>query len=127
MHHQEQDSRRLALHAAALDLIRSDEALIQRALDILARWDTHVSVNSKPLRDEWVRILQERDWELALSISERGNQLRQASPMACVLSTEGRMEIIRSTATHRDLLHLLSSENIAKASAHRYERVALLP
>lgn len=117
MHHQEQDARSLALHTAAVDLMRSDEALIQRALDILARWDTHVSVNPKPLRDEWVRILRERDWSAALSVSERGNQLRQASPVSCVLPTEWRVEIIRSTATHRDLLHLLSSENIAKASA----------
>lgn len=98
MHHQEQDARSLALHTAAIELMRSDEALIQRALDILARWDTHVSASSKPLRDEWVRILRERDWELALSVSERGNQLRQASPVACVLPTERRLEIIRATS-----------------------------
>lgn len=62
MRHQEQDVRSLALHTASVDLVRSDETLIQRALDLLARWDTHVSVESKPLRDEWVRILNERDW-----------------------------------------------------------------
>lgn len=116
MHHKEQDARSLALHTTAVELMRSDEALIQRALDILARWDTHVSACSKPLRDEWVRILQARDWSAALSVSERGNQLRQASPVSCVLPTELRLEIIRATATHRDQLHLLSSENIAKAS-----------
>lgn len=33
MHHREQDARSLVLHAAAADLMRSDEALIQRALD----------------------------------------------------------------------------------------------
>ena len=117
MHHQEQDARSLALHTAAIKSIRADETLIQRALDILARWDTHCCVRSKPLRDEWVRILRERDWQLALSVSERGNQLRQASPVSCVLPTKRRLEIIRATATHRDQLHLLSSENIAKASA----------
>lgn len=117
MHHQEQNARSLALHAAAIELMRADETLIQRALDILARWDTHVSVSSKPLRDEWVRILLDRDWASALSASERGNQLRQASPLACLLPTERRRKIIRATATHRDQLHLLSSENIAKASA----------
>ena len=97
--------------------MRSDDALVQRALDILARWDKTMGVRSKPLRDEWVRILQERDWALALSTSERGNQLRQASPVSCVLPTERRLEIIRATATHRDHLHLLNSENIAKATA----------
>lgn len=98
MHHQEQDVRSLALHTAAVELMRADETLIQQALDRLARWDTHVSTCSKPLRDEWVRILRERDWELALSTSERGNQLRQASPVSCVLPNERRLEIIRATS-----------------------------
>ena len=119
MHHQEQDARSLALHTAAVDLMRSDDALIQRALGILARWDKTMGVRSKPLRDEWARIIveRERDWELALSTSERGNQLRQASPVSCVLPTERRLKIIRATSIHRDHLHLLSSENIAKATA----------
>ena len=104
-------------HPAAVDLVRSDETLIQRALDLLTRWDTHWSVRSKPLRDEWVRILRERDWVTALGANERGNQLRQASPVSCVLPTERRLGIIRATATHRDQLELLGSENIAKASA----------
>ena len=98
MRHQEQDARSLALHTVAVELMRADETLIERALDILARWDSHVSVRSKPWRDEWVRILQERDWELALSVSERGNQLRQASPVSCVLPNERRWEIIRATS-----------------------------
>lgn len=116
MHHQEQNARSLALHTAAIELMRADETLIERALDLLARWDTHVSAHSKPLRDEWVRILQERDWALALSVSERGNQLRQASPVSCMLPTERRLEILRATA-HPDSRHLLSSENIVRASA----------
>ena len=78
---------------------------------------THVSIRSKPLRGEWVRILRERDWVTALGPNERGNQLRQASPLACSLPNERRLKIIRATSTHRDQLHLLSSENIAKATA----------
>lgn len=96
-HHQEQDVRSLALHTAAVELMRADESLIEKALDILARWDAHVSTGSKPLRDEWVRILRERDWESALSVGERGNQLRQASPVACVLPTAQRLAIIQAT------------------------------
>ena len=117
MHHQEQNARSLALHTAAVDLVRLDETLIQRALDLLERWDKHVSVRSKPSRDEWVRFLNERDWVTALGANERGNQLRQASPMACLLPTERRRKIIRATVNHRDQLQLLGSENIAKASA----------
>lgn len=105
MHHQEQDARSLALHTAAIELMRADETLIQRALGILARWDSHVSVRSKPLRDEWARILHERDWALALSVSERGNQLRQASPVSCVLPNERRWEIIRATSKWPKELH----------------------
>jgi hypothetical protein len=41
--------------------MRADDALIELALGILERWDTQVSASSKPLRDEWVRILRERD------------------------------------------------------------------
>ena len=58
-----------------------------------------------------------RDWVTALGANEYGNQLRQASPLACLLPTERRLEIIRATATHRNQLQLLGSENIAKASA----------
>jgi hypothetical protein len=84
---------------------------------ILEAFNTHVSVRSKPLRDEWVRILNERDWVTALGANERGNQLRQASPLACLLPTKRRLAIIRATATHRNQLELLGSENIAKPSA----------
>ena len=99
MHHQEQDARSLALHTAAIELMRADESLIQRAQDILARWETLAGHScSKPLTDEWVRILRERDWDLALSTSERGNQLRQASPVSCVLPNERRWEIIQATS-----------------------------
>jgi len=43
------------------------------------------SIRSEPLRDEWQRIIAERDWKLALEESDRGQQLRQASPMASLL------------------------------------------
>lgn len=105
MHHQEQDARSLALHAAAIELMRTDEMLIQRALDTLTRWDTHVSVNSKPLRDEWMRILRERGWTTALSESERGNQLRQVSPVPCVLPNDLRLEILRDLASRNNFPH----------------------
>ena len=95
--HQEQDARSLALHVAAVSLMRADETCIARALEILARWDTHVSQRSKPLRDEWVRILREKDWTAALAEDERGNQLRQASPCACILPTEQRLAIIKKS------------------------------
>jgi hypothetical protein len=52
------------------------------------------------LRAAWVQIIQDRDWAAALEESERGNQLRQASPMATLLPNSVRLAIIRQV---RDL------------------------
>ena len=76
-------------------MLQADPALCEKALAILARWDQHVSVRSKPLRDRWVEIISERDWASALDESERGNQLRQASPLAILLPENLRLEIMR--------------------------------
>jgi len=95
-HHQEQDQRSLMLHTAAIKLMQQDALLIERALGILDRWMKSTVIHSAPLLKEWRRILTERDWDLALSKSERGNQLRQASPVACILPNKQRLEIIKS-------------------------------
>ena len=95
-HHQEQDQRSLMLHTAAIKLMQQDALLIERALSILDRWMKVTVIHSAPLLKEWRRILTERDWDLALSKSERGNQLRQASPVACILPNKQRLEIIKS-------------------------------
>ncbi len=95
MHHQEQDLRSFQLHEAAIELMRSDAQLIRRAISILQKWSMDSDENTKPLREEWMRILLERDWNLALDPGERGKQLRQSSPVSCVLPTSKRLEIIR--------------------------------
>lgn len=86
-------------------MIQNDPSLADKALSILMRWDTHVSSCSKPLRDKWVQIIRERDWALATEESERGNQLRQASPMAVLLPNSVRFEIIRKVRTLKDQQH----------------------
>ena len=83
-------------------MILADPALADRALSTLVRWDTHVSARSKPLRDTWVQIIQERNWAAALKETERGNQLRQASPLATLLPNSVRLAIISQV---RDLEH----------------------
>lgn len=74
-------------------MMQADPALIERAQGILERW---YSERTEPylLWDEWRRILRDRDWETALSTSEWGSQIRQASPVSCVLPEEKRLEII---------------------------------
>ena len=97
MSHERHDRRSLLMHREAVQMILANPALAERALAILERWDGHVSPRSKPLRDRWVEIITERDWAAALEESERGNQLRQASPLACLLPNDVRMAIIHAT------------------------------
>lgn len=75
-------------------MIEANPELADRALATLERWDKTASVNSKPLRDRWVEIIKSRDWSAATEESERGNQLRQASPLSCLLPNEVRLAII---------------------------------
>lgn len=101
-HHGPQDYQSLLMHLEAVQMIHHDPALADKALAILARWDTHVSSRSKPLRDRWVQIIKERDWALAVEDSELGNQLRQASPMACLLPNDVRLAIIAQMRQLKD-------------------------
>lgn len=95
-HHYKQDYQSLMLHTAAVKLMQNDSRLIERALNILNRWRMDTELHSRPLLEEWQRILQEQDWNTALSKSEKGNQLRQASPVSCILPNKERLEIIKS-------------------------------
>ncbi|WP_247561928.1 3'-5' exoribonuclease [Ralstonia solanacearum] len=94
-----QDLQSLLMHQEAIRMVCADPSLEARALEILERWDTGASIRSKPLLDEWKRIIAERDWKLALKESGRGQQLRQASPMASLLPEQVRLDIIQSART----------------------------
>ena len=83
-------------------MCEDNPALITRLLATLARWDMSASTRSKPLRDQWVKILEERDWLRATEITEHGNLLRQASPMATILPEEVRLRIIREVRSLKD-------------------------
>lgn len=72
--------------------MQGNPALIDHALNILERW---MNETTHPAWIEWQRILQERDWDAALSVSEHGNQIRQSSPCSCTLPNDVRLGIIR--------------------------------
>jgi transcriptional regulator with XRE-family HTH domain len=93
--HVPQDLQSLLMHREAVRLIKENPELVARATNTLMRWRATGDSRTWPLWDEWKRILDERDWKLALQESERGNQLRQASPLATVLPQDVRMNIIR--------------------------------
>lgn len=97
MHHQEQDLQSYKLHQAAVELIEADESLLVRAQEILSNWMTLPSTaSSLPLLREWESILKNKDWDMALGQDERSVQRRQASPLACILPNDTRLEIIAS-------------------------------
>lgn len=93
-HHQEQDHQSLMLHTAAIIRMQDDSELINRALSILEQWN-NMEMKPNPIFKEWERILLERDWDSALSTSERGNQIRQSSPVPCTLTNDVRLGIMR--------------------------------
>ena len=100
--HGPQDYQSLLMHQEAVRMLEADPSLADRLLAILANWDLHVGVRSRPLRQKWVQIIQAKDWNLAVEDSELGNQLRQASPMACLLPSEVRFGIIRQVRAIKD-------------------------
>ncbi|WP_200912631.1 hypothetical protein [Acidovorax sp. Leaf84] len=93
---QEPKDRSLLLHEEAVRMIQADPSLAHRALAILERWSERGSRHAKLVRDRWVEIIKAGDWAAALEESERGQQLRQASPMACLVPDDVRLRIIRS-------------------------------
>lgn len=104
-HHHPQDRQSLLMHREAVRMLESDPSLTAKALAILARWDGHVCSRSKPLRDRWVQIISDQDWPTALEESERGNQLRQASPLAILLPNKVRLAIIQAIRREKDIAY----------------------
>lgn len=91
--HKRQDLRSLALHEEAVRVLQEHPEKAARPLEVLARWEAKGDVNCQPLWEEWRRIIEQRLWNLAVEESDRGQQLRQASPLAFVLSEEQRVAI----------------------------------
>jgi hypothetical protein len=83
------------MHVEAVRLLKQNPRLVERAIATLNRWQETADPRSHELLDEWRRILDQREWHLAVAPDERGNQLRQASPLATLLPDEKRLGIIR--------------------------------
>jgi hypothetical protein len=92
--HRRQDLRSLALHEEAVCVLQAHPESAERALQVLDHWDTVADPASKPLRDEWRRIIENKLWVLAVEDSDRGQQLRQASPLGFVLDEAARSAIL---------------------------------
>lgn len=107
-HHHLQDLQSLALHDAAVSRVVAKPELVERLQSTLARWLATTDARVHPLLAQWQDILAQRNWALALECSERGQQLRQASPMATVLAQDERLAILRRV---RSAAHGLEEAN----------------
>jgi transcriptional regulator with XRE-family HTH domain len=92
--HAPQDLQSLLLHKEAVKLIKQDPSLVDRARQTLHRWRARGASHSLPLWDEWERILDRGDWRRAVANTQRGRQLRQASPLPTLLPDEVRRRVL---------------------------------
>ncbi len=99
--HQVQDLQSLVLHQEAVRLMKMNPVLVELALATLERWREAGPSRSRELWDEWLDILNRRAWRQALAQSERGRQLRQASPIATVLPDAVRRKILADVQSLR--------------------------
>lgn len=93
--HQVQDLQSLALHGAALRIVKADTALRDQASRVVQRWlDDDPTSRAAPLWREWQAILQTSAFRRATGRSVHAQQLRQASPLTTVLPVEVRQSIL---------------------------------
>jgi len=101
--HQEIDQRSLALHRLVADKIRADTGLMGEAEAVLRRWYQLASPRTFAYLDDWHRLLQsgvEPCLAVATEDSERAAALRQASPLACLLSNQERFAFLKDWRLH---------------------------
>lgn len=93
--HQIQDLQSLALHRQAVHSVQQEPALLEAATRTLNSWiGANPDSRSMPLWREWALILEKRTWRKILAQTQRGQQLRQASPLVTVLPQEIRLHVL---------------------------------
>lgn len=92
--HRAQDLQSLALHEAAVRLVRSDPALLTKAQSTLERWLSEGNSRSSSLWTEWQDILRNGRWRKVLGRTRRAQELRQASPLTPLLPEQLRQQVL---------------------------------
>ncbi len=90
------EDRSLALHAAAVRILRADPGALARARVTLDRWIARHAGSPPQALVEWSAILsqsRERVAAIALELSERGDRLRKSSPLSTLVGKEERRRI----------------------------------
>lgn len=96
--HAAQDLQSMALHRAAVELVKTEPALLVKAQATLARWLVDGNSRSVGLWKEWDQILRQRTWRKVLGRSRRAQELRQASPLITVLPDEMRKSVLEQVS-----------------------------
>lgn len=98
--HQLQDLQSLALHEAAISMLKKNPALIADVYAVLNDWLEKKESRSASLWHEWTKILDQGAWRKVLGRTARAQQLRSASPLVTILPDGVRMKVLQEV---RDL------------------------
>ena len=96
--HRLQDLQSLALHEQAVQLVKTDPALLLQAQGTLERWLATGDSRSAGLWREWQIILNTGSWRKALGRTRHAQQLRQTSPLVTILPDEVRLRILKDVS-----------------------------
>jgi transcriptional regulator with XRE-family HTH domain len=96
--HAIQDLQSLALHEEAVQLVKTNPALVQQAQETVGKWLAKEDSRSKSLWIEWQKILQTGAWRKALGRTHHAQQLRQASPLVTILTEKARQRVLQQTS-----------------------------
>ena len=93
------DRRSLAMHKLAAAKVRAHPELLDLARETVQRWKRTAPSRAHALLDEWIALI-DRGVDDCLSVaeedSEHARQLRQSSPLPCLLDRRERNEFMRS-------------------------------
>lgn len=96
--HTVQDLQSVALHQAAVDLVKVNPAFLVQAEQTLARWMAKGPSRSNSLWVQWEEILNNRQWRKVLGNSRRAQELRQSSPLVTILPEDARKHVLDQIA-----------------------------
>lgn len=96
--HSLRDAVSLALHCKIAHKIHADQALLEKAKSVLARWQDQYDPDCVPdCHREWEKILT-LHWRhiaaILISVSEEGIRLRSSSPFVGILTENEREQIL---------------------------------
>ena len=100
---QQLDQRSLALHALAAEKLRRDNFLLVKVRLVLDHWVDVASPRTHGYLNAWQVAVSEGAEAciaLALEDSESGAAMRQASPLACLLTNRERFDFLKNWAKH---------------------------